>query len=458
MPVTFIPHAYDELHYDFDSVERSLSQSLQPFLASIRENSVVAIKPNWVKESDVRYKDRWEHVITHPALVWAVARQVDQVLKGQGKITICEAPQTDSSFSLIMKYTDFYNYPKKWPLKNGTPFEVLDLRREEWETENGVVTRKISLTGDPKGYVLFDLGLKSRFEGFDTSHIYGADYDFRFTQQQHENQAHRYLICKTVLDADVVINMPKMKTHKKAGITCALKNLVGINGDKNYLPHFRFGAPEGGGDEFPQAKGIRKTESHLIQLYKRAMTALPSQLVKKVGVPIKNIGRRIFGDTANVIRSGNWYGNDTVWRMVLDLNAILAWGTPEGGFSPKRRTCLHIVDGILAGEGEGPFSPDPIAGDVIIVADDPVVCDYAAALWMGFDPLKIASIREGFKPGPLPLTLSAPDNLQASGSRVSFNGSIQDIATREGKHFKPHSGWKGHIERNLPQELNVGLR
>ena len=32
-------------------------------------------------------------------------------------------------------------------------------------------------------------------------------------------------------------SLPKLKTHKKAGITCALKNLIGINGNKEYLPH-----------------------------------------------------------------------------------------------------------------------------------------------------------------------------------------------------------------------------
>ncbi|GEM_PF-5703185 len=30
-----------------------------------------------------------------------------------------------------------------------------------------------------------------------------------------------------------------MNSHMKAEITCALKNFVGINGHKDYLPHFR---------------------------------------------------------------------------------------------------------------------------------------------------------------------------------------------------------------------------
>ena len=30
----------------------------------------------------------------------------------------------------------------------------------------------------------------------------------------------------------LVVNVPKLKVHKKAGITCCLKNLIGINGNK----------------------------------------------------------------------------------------------------------------------------------------------------------------------------------------------------------------------------------
>ena len=72
--------------------------------------------------------------------------------------------------------------------------------------------------------------------------------DFRVTmynpdlmRQTHGRGRHQYLIAREVIEADVVINVPKLKTHRKAGITGALKNLVGINGNKDYLPHHRLG-------------------------------------------------------------------------------------------------------------------------------------------------------------------------------------------------------------------------
>src|SRR5574340_1263944 len=52
---------------------------------------------------------------------------------------------------------------------------------------------------------------------------------------------HCYLVARDVIDAGLIISLPKLKTHKKACGTGALKNLVGSNGNKEYLPHYRIG-------------------------------------------------------------------------------------------------------------------------------------------------------------------------------------------------------------------------
>src|SRR5687768_17691117 len=74
----------------------------------------------------------------------------------------------------------------------------------------------------------------------------------------HGKGRHRYLVAKDVLDADVVINLPKLKTHRKAGVTCALKNLIGINGNKEFLPHHRVGGAEAGGDCYPGSSRTKR--------------------------------------------------------------------------------------------------------------------------------------------------------------------------------------------------------
>ena len=78
-------------------------------------------------------------------------------------------------------------------------------------------------------YVIVDLGVKSMVEPIsaDASKFRVTQYDPRKMFEHQRPGVHRYLIAKDVLDADLVINLPKLKTHKKAGITAALKNLVG---------------------------------------------------------------------------------------------------------------------------------------------------------------------------------------------------------------------------------------
>ena len=58
------------------------------------------------------------------------------------------------------------------------------------------------------------------------------------------------MIAPAVLSSDVVISVPKLKVHRKVGTTLNLKNMVGINSDKNHLAHYRVGPPSKGGDEF----------------------------------------------------------------------------------------------------------------------------------------------------------------------------------------------------------------
>ena len=155
----------------------------------------------------------------------------------------------------------------------------------------------------------------SEFVGFQgEGRLYGASYDMAETNARHAGSRHEYLLCRTPMDADVLINMPKLKTHKKVGVTCALKNLVGINANKNWLPHHTEGTPDRGGDQFPVATAKARLEHAWMGAVKRSLKHRPR--LSRLFVPLKKIGRAYFGDTHSVVRSGNWHGNDTCWRMV----------------------------------------------------------------------------------------------------------------------------------------------
>ena len=180
-----------------------------------------------------------------------MARWVAEKLQVEGSITICDAPQTDSSFAKIREYCNLdamlARLRADFP---GVAISMLDLRAEEWLAVDGVTVSTTKLPGDPLGNTHLRLDGSSEFVGYlGEGLLYGAAYDMAETNARHNGDRHEYLLCRTPMDADVFINLPKLKTHKKVGVTCALKNLVGINANKNWLPHHTEGTPDQGGDQ-----------------------------------------------------------------------------------------------------------------------------------------------------------------------------------------------------------------
>src|SRR5262249_37300955 len=170
--------------------------------------------------------------------------------------------QTDSSFQTLSSYCELPALLTRWQKDfPGIQFGLLDLRPEEWQAVEGVTVAKTKLPGDPLGQTHVSLDGASEFVGYaGQGRLYGASYDMAETNERHHGQRHEYLLCRTPMEADVFINLPKLKTHKKVGLTCALKNLVGINANKNWLPHHTEGSPEDGGDQFPRATAKGRIE------------------------------------------------------------------------------------------------------------------------------------------------------------------------------------------------------
>ena len=407
----------------------------------------VVIKPNLVKESKETDPAEWQSVITSPQLIESVCVYVCERLSGRGKVTICDAPQTDSSFTQIAQRLDLFGIAERCSKQFGVSVEVIDLRNEEWLCEQGVITERKKIAVDPNGALAFNLGCDSLFFGYKGEGCYyGADYDAGVVNQHHNGAIHEYLICATPVLADVFINLPKMKTHKKTGVTLSLKNLVGINADKNWLPHHTEGSPADGGDQFPDLTIKRKFEQSAVRLARSLALNTPivgTWLAQK----LRRAGTVAFGDGQRVIRSGNWYGNDTTWRMVLDLNRCLLYGNPDGTLrkeNPKRYYCL--VDGIIGMEGMGPMQGDSVNSNVIIGGADPVVVDMVASRVMGFDWCKLPVIREAFNLTSYPISFARPEQVVIFSDIPGWSGRFMDVIDHEFLSFKPHFGWAGHIE------------
>jgi len=382
--------------------------------------------------------------------VRAIADYAFLAAGSEGSVAIAEAPQHDCQWERIREITGLDALVDFYDRQLGLELETIDLRREEVTYRDGVIVERRKLAGDPAGYRLVDLATRSAFHGsgLDPRRFRGADYDPGPTSRHHMDGRNEYLLSETVLSADLVVNLPKLKTHKKTGVTLALKNLVGINGDKNLLPHHSVGAPGQGGDEYPGGAPIDRLRSAATEvarvLLRRGIGNRLVRLVRRA----ENAAR---GDA--FIRSGNWHGNQTTWRMCLDLNRCLyysdARGTHFDAPAPVR-TVLTVLDGVIAGEGEGPLAPRDVPLGAVLAATDPIALDLAAIRLMGFEERNIPKIREPMRDPTLPITaVRQPDDVRvfetSADARAARELRLADVACS--RTFEPHPGWRGKLER-----------
>jgi uncharacterized protein (DUF362 family) len=420
-----------------------------PLQNLIQPGETVLLKPNMVHQRHPRDPDGWRYTITHGSVIRAVADYVWKAIGPSGKIIVGDAPQTDASFSAMVRLLGLDSIRDLY-LARGLNFEVVDLRQEEWDTRGDVVVKRRTLPSHQYGSVAFDLGQASEFvDHGGAGHYYGADYDSRALNRHHSNGRHEYLISGCAINCDVVFSVPKLKTHKKAGITASLKNLVGLNADKNWLPHHTEGDPQNGGDEHPNPDLKHRAERKVASAVRGLSYRVPV-IGPWVHRMARGVGKPVFGNTDSTIRSGNWFGNDTVWRMCLDLNKIVFYGNADGSLrepGPENRKRHYVlVDGILAGQGNGPLDPDPVRAGMVLFGVHPPSVDAACAYLMGFDPGRIPIVGRAFQCRRFFLSAFHWHDVLLRSNCASWDCKLTDIPPGKTFHFEPHFGWKGHIE------------
>ncbi len=409
----------------------------------------VVLKPNFIRHWNPHPEGTIASVITHGSVIRAVADYAFLAVGPEGSVAIAEAPQHDCDFDRIREQVGLDELVGFYEATLGSELALIDLRREAVRYRDGVIVERRALPGDPLGYRLIDLGKHSSFyaSGLDPRRFRGADYDPGPTAEHHMHGRNEYLLSETVLSADLVVNLPKLKTHKKTGVTLALKNLVGINGDKNFLPHHCSGPASAGGDEYPGASWIDRGRS-------RATEVARGLLKRGVGTRLIRLARRVEnaarGDA--FIRSGNWYGNRTTWRMCLDLNRCLYYSDARelhADASAPVRTVLTIIDGIVAGEGDGPLAPRDRPLGIVLAATDPVAIDLVAIRQMGFDERRVPKVWEAMSDPGMRVTevRAAADVEVVEVAADSFQSRERSLdALRAEESFLAHAGWRGHVE------------
>jgi uncharacterized protein (DUF362 family) len=433
-------------------LKRLISEQLQILSKTCTAKNIV-IKPNWVlHETDAAFPIR--ALVTDARLIEATVEACLDLFPKVESILVGDCPLQYANWPLMCRQSGLDSIIPRLNKISGGKVVFRDLRKDVFhQDKDNFLSASADEHGDPKGYREVELGTRSHLEPIsDQAERFAVnDYSSAVTSSNHRSGSHRYLVSQSVLEADLFINLPKWKSHQKSGITCALKNLVGINGDKAYLPHFRKGAPKWGGDEYrDENRWLYFAQTRLRERFQKRNQILYKflkpgwELIKR----LRGIETRLDNPEASpksfYIAGGAWHGNETIWRMIYDLNLIIQCVDARGQLqSAPQRNYFCIVDGLVSGEGNGPLQPLPKETDWLVCGSDPFEIDSALSWFMGFDPPKLPLIarRSQFGgPGWGDFDL-AELTVQLDGQAVKpMNSSINF-------HFAPPPGWRDYIER-----------
>ena len=183
---------------------------------------------------------------------------------------------------------------------------------------------------------------------------------------------HHFDIARDIVDADVIINLPKLKTHQMMGMTGAVKNLFGA------------------------VLGLRKAHIHLQAGADKGFFAL----------------------------------------MLLEL-------------AEEIRPALTIVDGVLAMEGDGPGSGDPIQLGVLLAGVEPMAVDVVAVELIGLAPESIWTLAVAKRSGR-PWTDLA--EIELCGAPLA---GLRPLAFKPAKNTEVHFGVPKLLQRPLRQALSA---
>ena len=414
----------------------SASHPGNPFAHIVQPGMRVLLKPNWVRDYNPLPNCDLTCLYTQGPVVRAVLRLVLEALDGSGSVVIADAPLQSCNFRRLMERSGLENLTNEFAtLARGVPITIRDMRLTFWNQSE-------AHGASDSDFSLVDIGWMSEHASgrHDPGRYRVSCYDPRPMRLHHTEGKHEYLIANEFLDADLVINLPKLKTHKKAGLTNAMKNLVGINGHKEFLPHHAKGAV--GGDEFARFSLWKWLYSNYADLH-FAFMRRKGRILSAISNRALNVIRRAAVTGGDDIFEGSWPGNDTIWRTIADLNRIAYYFNRQTGFQPAPvRTILSIVDGIVAGEADGPLSPEPKYLGIVMAGTNSWCVDAAAARLCGFDWTRLPFLCRSVV--NLQMPLSPADSQMQVECLVSDNGGCRrmDASQLEPTPLRPASHWE----------------
>lgn len=412
------------------------SDERSPFGKVIPKGARVLIKPNLVLHQN-EGRSGLDCLVTHASVIRAA---VEAALRTDAaEVVVGDAPIQGCDFDALVDRMGLRAWASEQSARDPRLKGPRDFRRTTGVLVHGVRVASENLQPIER-FRLFDLGKDSVLEpisnGEDRFRV--AWYDHRLLAKTHYPGVHQYLVAREVVDADVILNLPKLKLHRKAGITCALKNLIGINGNKEYLPHHRLGGSQGGGDNYPGHSPVKRALEYVRDRQNITTSRAASQGLSLVAAVLARTARGL-GDHFGA--DGSWSGNDTVWRTCLDLNRILLYGRSDGTMGDEiQRRVLHIADAVVAGQGNGPLAPDPLNLGLLVGGNNAAAVDWVGAQLLALDPEKVPLTRHAFDRFRWPLTNSSSRDVNVIGDLGE--GAPLEIAQKVRQPVNHPLGWR----------------
>jgi len=353
-----------------------------PLSNIVMPGDVVILKPNLVSTSGFAKEGCTRTPVLRPLVDFSVEA-------GASKIIIAEGPSSPDPADVV--------FGPEYSNVTG----LVEALQEMYPSVN--ITYK-NLNQDEFTWV--DLGENSTFHGaYTANQLYSLNnismdedsYYYAEDCNGYDPKGYRpglYAIANTVFEADVFINVPKMKVHHLTGVTLSLKNLVGIT---------------------VSSTGNTTNEESIKDIPHWNNTAAHPE---------------------NLTRQDS-FENDVLWRIMSDLNKIVLYtdknGVPK---SDKQRKYLSVVDGVIGMEGPTVYNPPgiPRPTGAIVAGQDPIAVDAVCCRVMGFNFTVLKSVVNAGQLFDQPIGKADPAVICALGTSLN--------STTFGEPYVPHINYE----------------
>ena len=234
-----------------------------------------------------------------------------------------------------------------------------------------------------------------------------------------------------------------------------IKGLVGICTNKNLIVHYTLGLPGEGGDQFPpnhftpMEERLIKTERWMYDIFLAKQSVPLEYLHRSIywlhGKFLKPLGLGV-AKNKRLLDVGNWYGNDSAWRMSVDLLKLFLFSDKAGKLhKTQQRRVFSIIDGIIGGENKGPLEPDPVESKILIASENFLAADIVGTRLMGFDPLKVKIFTYLMNEDGWDFGVKSFSDIYVETSNPDWKNCLEN-KTNKFLEYKPYPGWVGHLE------------